>query len=75
MGITITQERPDSPDAVTLIKELSDYLDHPYPKWNQLDLSSDQLILEGVAFFVTRVDGTPAGCGGVKFCPRWGELK
>jgi putative acetyltransferase len=75
MTVTITQERPDSPDAVTLITELSDYLDPLYPKWNQFGLSSDQLIKERVAFFITRVDGVPAGCGGVKFCPRWGELK
>ena len=75
MAVTITQERPDSPDAVMLITELSDYLDPLYPKWNQFGLSSDRLINEGVAFFITRVDGVPAGCGGVKFCPRWGELK
>jgi putative acetyltransferase len=75
LAITITREQPDSPDAVTLITELSAYLDPLYPRWNQFGLSSDQLIKEGVAFFITRVDGEPAGCGGVKFYPGWGELK
>ena len=67
MTVTITQERPDSREAADLIKELSDYLDPLYPKWNQFGLSPDQLIKEGVAFFITRVDNEPAGCGGVKF--------
>jgi GNAT superfamily N-acetyltransferase len=75
MTVTITQEQPDSPDAVTLIAELSDYLAPLYPKWNQFSLCSDRLIKEGVAFFITRVDGVPAGCGGVKFYEDFGELK
>jgi putative acetyltransferase len=75
LTVTITQERPDSRDAVTLITELSDYLDPLYPKWNQFGLSSDRLIKENVAFFITRVDSEPAGCGGVKFYPGFGELK
>lgn len=75
MTVTITQEQPDSSDAVTLITELSGYLEPLYPSGKQFGFSSDRLILEGVAFFITRVDDMPAGCGGVKFCPRWGELK
>lgn len=75
MTVTIVQERPDSPDAVMLINELSNYLEPLYPKFNQFGLSPDQLIKENVAFFVTRVDGMPAGCGGLKFYPEFGELK
>lgn len=75
MTVTITEERPDSPDAVALITELSDYLEPLYPKWNQFGLSPDRLIKEGVLFFITRVDGVPAGCGGVKFFKDFGELK
>jgi putative acetyltransferase len=34
------------------------------------------LIKDGVAFFVLRVDGAPAGCGGIKLFGReFGELK
>jgi GNAT superfamily N-acetyltransferase len=58
-----------------LINELSNYLEPLYPKFNQFGLSPDQLIKENVAFFVTRVDGTPAGCGGLRFYPEFGELK
>jgi GNAT superfamily N-acetyltransferase len=75
MTITITRELPDSRDAVILITELSDYLDPLYPKWNQFGLSPDRMIKEGVAFFITRVDGMPAGCGGIKFYEGFGELK
>ena len=75
LAVTIERARPDSPEAVKLIKELSDYLDPLYPKTNQFGLSPDQLIRENVAFFVTRVDGLPAGCGGIKFYPEFGELK
>lgn len=73
--MTITQERPDSPDAVALITELEDYLDPLYPKSNQFGLSPNELIKENVAFFITWVDGMPAGCGGVKLYPEFGELK
>ena len=75
MQVTITRESPMSEDAVALVGELEDYLDPLYPKWNQFGLSPDQLIEEQVAFFITRVDGEPAGCGGVKFYPGFGELK
>jgi len=75
LTVTIVQEQPDSPDAVQLITELSDYLDPLYPKWNQFGLDPDRLIRENVAFFITRVDGEPAGCGGMKFYPGFGELK
>ena len=36
----------------------------------------EKLIAEGVAFFLLREDGTPAGCGGVQlFGTGYGELK
>jgi putative acetyltransferase len=73
--MTITQERPDNPDAVILITELESYLAPLYPKWNQFGLRPEQLVKEKVAFFVTRVHGTPAGCIGLKFYPGFGELK
>jgi GNAT superfamily N-acetyltransferase len=75
LAVTIVQERPDTRDAVALITELGDYLDPLYPKWNQFGLTPDQLIKENVTFFITRVDGVPAGCGGVKFFDDYGELK
>src|SRR5205823_2233971 len=38
--------------------------------------SVDKLLREAVAFFVVRVDGVPAGCGGVKVVgDEYGEIK
>jgi putative acetyltransferase len=73
---TITAERPDTPDAVRLIDELQTHLESFYPPESRHGFSGDRLIKEGVAFFVLRVDGTPAGCGGIKlFGHEYGELK
>lgn len=67
MPATITRERPDTPDAVQLIVELEGVLEPLYPKTSRHGLSVEKLIAEGVYFFVIRVDGEAAGCGGVKF--------
>jgi GNAT superfamily N-acetyltransferase len=74
---TITQERPDSPDAVFLIHELQAGLNQVnYPDESRHGYSVDKLMHEGVVFFVTRVDGSPAGCGGVQiFDTDYGEIK
>ena len=73
---TITAERPDTPDAVRLIDELQTHLESFYPPESRHGFSVDRLIKDGVAFFVLRVDGAPAGCGGIKLFGReYGELK
>ena len=76
MPILITPERPDTPDARMLITELEAILEPSYPRTSRHGLSVDQLIAEGVAFFLLRSDGTPVSCGGVKlFGAEYGELK
>jgi putative acetyltransferase len=76
MTITITAERPDSADAIELIEELETYLASFYPPESRHGLSVEQLLVQDVAFFVLRVDGAAAGCGGVKLFGReYGELK
>lgn len=76
MQITIAPERPDSPDAVTLIDELEAVLAPAYPVESRHGYSVARLIAQGVAFFVARVDGAPAGCGGVQLVgAEYGELK
>jgi ribosomal protein S18 acetylase RimI-like enzyme len=67
MPATITPERPDSPDAVALINELDAYLEPLYPRESRYGYAVEKLIKEGVSFFVIRVEGAPAGCGGVQF--------
>jgi len=77
MSITIAEERPDSADAVQLIAELDAHLNSlPYPQESRHAFSVDKLLREGVTFFVTRYEGKPAGCGGLKlFGSEYGEVK
>lgn len=76
MPIEIVPERPDTTDAMTLIAELESYLAPMYPSASRHGYSVEKLLKEGVAFFVTRQDGIPAGCGGVQlFGTEYGELK
>ena len=75
-SITITQERPDSPDALALVEQLDAYFATLYPVEARYGLSVTRLLEEQVAFFVLRVDGLPAGCGGVKYYGKaYAELK
>jgi GNAT superfamily N-acetyltransferase len=77
MPITVVEATPDSPDAMQLISELDAHLNAiPYPPESRHALSIEKLLREGVAFFVARYAGEPAGCGGVKlFGTEYGEVK
>ena len=77
MSKTISAERPDAPDALQLLKELDDHLlAMPYPVESRHAFSVDRLIKENVTFFVTRIHGNPAACGGLKlFDTEYGEVK
>jgi len=72
----ISAERADSADAVPLITELEAELAQHYPVESRHGYSVEKLLRQGVAFFVARVDGKPAGCGGVQiFGTEYAELK
>src|SRR3954451_7721437 len=75
MSAIITTERPDTADAVVLITELEAQLEPFYPRASRHGLSVERLLVEAVAFFVLRSQGTPAACGGVKLFDDYGELK
>jgi putative acetyltransferase len=76
MSAIITPERPDNPDAVVLITELEEHLASLYPVESRHGYSVEKLISQGVAFFLLRANGTPAGCGGIQlFGTEYGELK
>jgi N-acetylglutamate synthase-like GNAT family acetyltransferase len=76
MSVTITAERPDTPDATTLIDELEATLAPLYPAESRHGYSIEKLLREAVAFFVVRHDGAAAGCGGVKlFGLEYAEVK
>lgn len=76
MSTVITSERPDTPEARALIEELDAHLIPLYPTESHHGFTVEQLIAEGVAFFVTHYDENPAGCGGLKFYDtEFGEIK
>ncbi len=76
MAASISAERPDSADAVTLITELETDLEQFYPRESRHGYSVEKLLKQGVAFFLIRDNGKPAGCGGIQlFGSDYGELK
>lgn len=75
-SITITQERPDTPDAQVLIAELDAQLDPLYPSTSRYGYSIEKLLAQSVVFFVLRDGDTPVGCGGLQFFgTEYAELK
>jgi len=76
MSVTIAPEQPDTADARTLIAELEAYLEPLYPRESRHGYSVEQLLAKGVAFFLIRENGVPAGCGGVELVgSEYAEIK
>lgn len=76
MSTKITQERPDTPDAIALIDELEEHLSSLYPRESRHGYSVEKLLAQGVAFFLVRDKGKAVGCGGIQlFGKNYGELK
>ncbi len=76
MPVIITAERPDTPDAIQLIQDLETELAGNYPPESRHGYSVDKLLKLNVAFFVSRLNGVGAGCGGINlFGTVYGELK
>jgi len=74
--VTIAAERPDTADAIALIGELQTHLESFYPPESRHGFSVNKLIAQGVAFFILRVDGQAAGCGGIMLVGNeYGEIK
>ena len=67
MTTLIVRERPDTLDAQMLIEELEAHLEPYYPRTSRHGYSVEKLIQQDVAFFVTRYNDVPAGCGGIQF--------
>jgi putative acetyltransferase len=65
-SVVVTREAADSPDAAALVDELESHLAARYPVESRHGFSVQRLIEQQVAFFVVRVGGEPAGCGGVQ---------
>jgi ribosomal protein S18 acetylase RimI-like enzyme len=76
MAAVITEERPDTPDALALIEELEAHLEPLYPRESRHGFSVEKLLRERVVFFVTRDEEQAAGCGGVLLVGReYAEIK
>jgi putative acetyltransferase len=76
MSAIIARERPDTLDSISLITELEAHLESLYPPESRHGFSVDKLLAEAVAFFLLRLDGTPACCGGIKLVgSEYGEIK
>lgn len=75
MNLTISPERPDTEVSKALITELEAILNPLYPPKSRHGYSVEKLIQQGVAFFVVRLEGAPAGCGGVQIFADYAELK
>src|SRR5579862_4319002 len=76
MPAVIVEERPDTADAIALIEELDAHLMPLYAAESRHGFSVEKLLRDNVAFFVTRYNDRPAGCGGVKlFGPEYAEIK
>lgn len=76
-GVTITEERPDSPAALQVLAQLdADLFRHPYPPESRHAFSVEKLLREGVALFIARYKNELAGCGGLKiYAGEYGEVK
>ena len=76
MEIVVVREAPDTEDAEALVLELEDHLAERYPAESRHGYSVARLLEQQVAFFVARVDGAPAACGGVQLVgAEYGEIK
>ncbi|HYV96253.1 MAG TPA: GNAT family N-acetyltransferase [Gemmatimonadaceae bacterium] len=76
MSFLVSRESPDTKDASALIAELQAELEPLYAAKSRHGYSVEKLLQTGVAFFVAREDGVPAGCGGIQlFGTEYGELK
>ena len=63
--VTVARDSADTPDASALVLELEEHLASRYPAESRHGFSVERLVASGVAFYVARIDGAPAGCGGL----------
>ncbi|MCG8361411.1 MAG: GNAT family N-acetyltransferase [Kiloniellales bacterium] len=75
MHIKVERAGSATPDIKALLEELNAALDGPYADDQQHGLSIEELFAPHVRFFVARLDGTAAGCGGVALLKDYAEVK
>jgi putative acetyltransferase len=75
MSITIERAVEATPEVHDLIGELNDVLGAAYEDHQRHGLSIVQLFEPHVRFFLARLDGLAAGCGGVAMFEDYAEVK
>ena len=75
MSIVIEWVDAPTDDARALIGELDAELGAAYAPEQRHGLSVARVFRPGLAFFVARLDGEAAGCGGVAFADGFAEVK
>src|SRR5687768_12950295 len=64
-----------TPDARLLVDELENWLSQLYTSEQQHGLDLEAIFQPHIRFFIARVDGAAAGCGGIALFEDFGELK
>lgn len=75
MSIVIEHVNGPTDEARRLIEELEAELSGSFRAEQRHGLSVARVFQPGVVFFVARLDGEPAGCGGVAFAGGLAEVK
>jgi putative acetyltransferase len=73
--ITLDLITAPTPDARLLVDELESWLSRFYTREQRHGLALEALFQPHIRFFVARVDGAPAGCGGIALSHGFAELK
>jgi len=67
--------RADRPDAVALMAALDTYLEALYPAASNHLLSVGELLKPEFVFLVASIEGQTVGCGALRNCGEYGEIK
>ncbi|MEO8847657.1 MAG: GNAT family N-acetyltransferase [Casimicrobiaceae bacterium] len=73
--VVIAAESPRAPDVMALVHDLDLYQGALYPPQSNHFLDIDALSADDVRFIVARRGGVAVGCGGLRICDGYGELK
>jgi len=73
--VRVAIERPDQPEALSLIDELDAYQKPLYPAESHHGIDIGALLQPNVVFAMARDGHTAAGCGAVVLEEGWAELK
>jgi len=74
-AVTVELATAPTEDARVLVSELEEVLAAEYPPEQRHGLALDAIFKPNIRFFIARVDGVPAGCGGVALFADFAEVK